>query len=248
MMTDLSSYYRTASPSYDRLRFDGENEVQLHAKWFCQRAICAGANLLDIGCGTGRYTKAFEDAGLHAVGLDHSIDQLLQALRKVPARLGSALEIPFPDEHFDFCSHIMMLHQLAIDGLPRALSESHRVLKAGGCVWIKTCSHNDLRERPLNRYFPESLDINLKRYKDLVELQKSLEHSGFTVERSETVRNKYEMLGSEIASRVTEKHNSTLHLISEEGFRNGLAQLKSDFSPKEIYSLSHSHTLLELKK
>lgn len=96
------------------------------------------ANVLDLGCGTGKLLNRLAKAEptLTGTGLDFSSEMLTQALQKSfdPNRLtycqGSTDQMPLPDSVFDcaFCS-ISFLHYpdpIAV------LQELRRVLKPGG--------------------------------------------------------------------------------------------------------------------
>lgn len=247
-MENLRTYYREASASFDALRFDQSDEVIRHVKWFTSAHECKGSKHLDVGCGTGRYTRAFLDSGLAAIGMDNSIDQLMQAVYKVPVRHGSASSLPFGAAEFGSISHIMMLHQIPKEELSVALAESLRALRDRGHLWIKTCSHSDLARRPFNQLFPEALQINEVRYLDTHVLIELLEEIGFTLMRQAEMEDSYQMTGAEIKKRLSAKHNSTLFLMSEAGFQRGIERAEGTLIDEQPYELSHFHTLLEFQK
>ncbi|WP_276252725.1 class I SAM-dependent methyltransferase [Halomontanus rarus] len=90
--------------------------------------------VLEIACGTGRFTTMIADRGADVVGLDISAAMLQQGRKKARAagvsdRLeflrGDAGRLPFPDDHFDTVVAMRFFH-LADD--PEAfLSEMRRV-------------------------------------------------------------------------------------------------------------------------
>ncbi len=91
-------------------------------------------NILEIACGTGRFTVMLADQGADVVGLDISAAMLQQGRTKAQhADLEGTLEflrgdagrLPFPDDHFDTVIAMRFFH-LADD--PEAfLQEMHRV-------------------------------------------------------------------------------------------------------------------------
>ncbi len=121
--------------------------------------------ILDIGCGTGRTTlkiaKALENGG-HLLGIDifdpkiidgNSLEtiqrnaELEGVANKTSFQYGSALDIPFDDEKFDFITSSFVIHEFiehehwkkndeGITNQVQALREIHRVLKPGGYVFI----------------------------------------------------------------------------------------------------------------
>jgi SAM-dependent methyltransferase len=98
-------------------------------------AIAEGTRVLELGCGTGLFTRGFAGRGARVTALDISLDLLLQARRgeDMPARLvlGDAERLPFRGGCFDAVVGSSVLHHL--EPLA-ALRETHRVLAPGGRV------------------------------------------------------------------------------------------------------------------
>ena len=91
-----------------------------------------GATLLDVGCGTGYFTRRFaRDAGLHVTGLDPNREWLHYArAHGGPNEVyvaGDARELSFPDASFDFVVSITAL--CFIPDPQRALQEILRVAR-----------------------------------------------------------------------------------------------------------------------
>ena len=78
-----------------------------------------GKNVLEIACGTGRFSVLLGDRGANVVGLDISPAMLAQGREKVH-RLGTAdrvefirgdaSRLPFPDDHFDAVLAMRFFH------------------------------------------------------------------------------------------------------------------------------------------
>ncbi|WP_254864820.1 class I SAM-dependent methyltransferase [Halovivax gelatinilyticus] len=93
-----------------------------------------GKRVLEIACGTGRFTIMMADRGGDVVGLDISAAMLQQGREKADRAgvsdtlefiRGDAARLPFPDDHFD-CVVAMRFFHLADD--PQAfLAEMRRV-------------------------------------------------------------------------------------------------------------------------
>ena len=95
------------------------------------------ADVLDLACGTGDLTKALAGKGYRVTGLDISAEMM--AIGKEKCRyltpkpsfvLGSAENIPFPDNTFDAVTIAFGLRNF--DHRAQCLSEIRRVLKPGG--------------------------------------------------------------------------------------------------------------------
>lgn len=92
-------------------------------------------NLLEIGAGTGLFTKKVYDAtGARITGTELSEDLLSQAREKYPEihwQQADAMNLPFPADSFDGIFGSSILHHLEMD---TSLREMLRVLKPGGRI------------------------------------------------------------------------------------------------------------------
>jgi len=98
--------------------------------WLLQ-GFSGSGSVLELGCGTGHFTRWLSDEGLAAVGLDLSAAMLAeaQALDGVPLVQSDARRLPFADGAFDLTAFITTLEFL---GRPReALVEALRVARHG---------------------------------------------------------------------------------------------------------------------
>jgi ubiquinone/menaquinone biosynthesis C-methylase UbiE len=101
-----------------------------------------GAQLLDVGCGTGRFLREVKAnyPRLGVTGLDLSPYYLevarreLRSWSRVQLVVGAAEAIPFADGQFDAITCIYLFHELP-SGVRRAVvAEIRRVLKPGGTL------------------------------------------------------------------------------------------------------------------
>jgi SAM-dependent methyltransferase len=94
-------------------------------------APAAGENLLDVGCGTGHFTRRFACEGLAVTGIDSDADSLRFAAEHTAGGehyiLGDARALPFPARSFDSCVSITAL--CFIREQSRALAEMLRVTR-----------------------------------------------------------------------------------------------------------------------
>lgn len=98
----------------------------------------ADKDVLEVGCGASQCSRWVQTQGGRAIGLDLSFRQLQHSKRiddatgvRVPAVLGTATDLPFPDDSFDivFCSFgaLQFVSDIAV-----AVAETARVLRQGG--------------------------------------------------------------------------------------------------------------------
>jgi ubiquinone/menaquinone biosynthesis C-methylase UbiE len=87
--------------------------------------------ILEVGCGTGHFTRWFEDLGLKAVGLDLSSAMLNEAKGNEGQKVlqSDAHSLPFADHSFDVVALITTLEFLQDPTL--ALREAQRVAQEG---------------------------------------------------------------------------------------------------------------------
>ena len=96
-----------------------------------------GMSILDIAAGPGSSSEPLQQAGADVVALDFSEGMLTQG-RKVRPKLtfvrGDALQLPFPDHHFDLTTISFGIRNT--NDYEKALREAYRVTKPGGRMVI----------------------------------------------------------------------------------------------------------------
>lgn len=132
---DYDAWYDTA-----RGRWIGEAEYRLAAEGL---AAQPGETLLDVGCGTGWFTRRFAAAGLAATGLDVNPGWLAYArAHSAPAIRwlgGDARHLPFPDSSFDQLVSIAAL--CFVDDERQAVAEIVRVARRRFAIgWLNRAS------------------------------------------------------------------------------------------------------------
>ena len=92
----------------------------------------AGSSLLDVGCGTGHFSRRFAKAGLRVTGIDpdsKAIEFSRNRTANVDYLQGDAQHLPFADAAFDYCSAVTSL--CFIGNVKTALQEMWRVSRKG---------------------------------------------------------------------------------------------------------------------
>jgi SAM-dependent methyltransferase len=90
----------------------------------------SGASLLDVGCGTGYFSRRFARAGQSVTGVDPDSEALNYARMQggdIHYLQGDALALPFPDNAFDYTIAVTSL--CFIDAPVPALCEMWRVTR-----------------------------------------------------------------------------------------------------------------------
>jgi len=106
-------------------------------------------SVLEMGCGTGHFTRWLGDRGLAPVGLDRSAPMLARAtaLNGAPLVMGDAHRLPFADGAFDLAAFVTTLEFL--ERPSQALAEALRVARRGLLLGV------------LNRWSPLGLQRRL---------------------------------------------------------------------------------------
>jgi ubiquinone/menaquinone biosynthesis C-methylase UbiE len=97
--------------------------------------IPRGSRILDVGCGTGRWLRRYQELGFQATGVDATPGMLGLAIERgttAPLIAGEATCLPFADAEFDCVSDITVVQHIPQSLQPLALHEMVRVLKPGG--------------------------------------------------------------------------------------------------------------------
>ncbi len=91
-----------------------------------------GQTLLDVGSGTGYFSRRFAGAGLHVTGVDPQPDMIRYARTQnsnVEYINGTVQRLPFENESFDFCTAVTSL--CFVSEPEQALAEMWRVSRHG---------------------------------------------------------------------------------------------------------------------
>ena len=245
-MFDYEAYYRKTSPLYDQIRLDHESDFENTINIILGQCGAKTKNILDIGCGTGRYGKSLADKGFLVVGIDRSSDQLEQAKKIIQTVQGNATSLPFSNNSFDVCTMILMLHHLSTADRLIAFSEVNRVLRDDGVFVIKTCSTDDLRHRLTSIFFPELFEFDSKRYPQIptivnelkAYLSVSLVNSKIFIstDKEETIR-KFSM-----------RKSSNLGTLSDEQLSAGIARMSNYYASSKTIDRYTYNTFVIGKK
>lgn len=98
---------------YDATRWSGVPPEIMRKLLTTMKELFAGSHtILDVGTGTGRFAKYFQDAGFQVVGIDLSLSMMAKAREKNLRNLlqADAHHLPFRDGTFDGAIMIHVLH------------------------------------------------------------------------------------------------------------------------------------------
>ena len=125
--------FSKSSAAYDKGRPSYPSQLN---DWLTQSGICAGKTVVDLGAGTGKFTKYLVEAGADVIAVEPvgpMLGKLSEAFPSVDAREGSATQIPMDDESVDAVFCAQAFHWFAST---EALAEIRRVLKPNGVLGL----------------------------------------------------------------------------------------------------------------
>ncbi|MBW3632936.1 MAG: methyltransferase domain-containing protein, partial [Chloroflexi bacterium] len=170
-------------------------------------------------------------------GLDPSsrmLDRARDAARWESLSRGSAENLPFVDHSFDVVMTTDVIHH--IDDRDAYFWEAARVLTPEGHIVIVTDSHDDIpRRRPLSSHFPETVEVELRRYPPVPLLLTELARAGFSEFRLNQLAYEYDLVDMQA---YRDRAFSSLHIIEEDAFQRGIARLEADLAREPVSCIS----------
>lgn len=165
-IVDTFTCYEEIAEDYDQWK---EFEIVTQAEEKVLLSLLGDAEareILDVGCGTGRYVKQLEDFGARIVGIDISLKmiRLAKAKTKVASYLvADASRLPFKDNVFDIVLSALVLNHVKDLGL--FLTEMLRTCRTGGelimsSVWRE--GFHEVKEFP--EYFGKNFEFTVQEY------------------------------------------------------------------------------------
>ncbi len=235
---NLEKWHRVSREHFSRItpRYDQGREFERKQRWIKEIKnrvrIGEGDWVLDAGSGTGLLSVQFagQIAG-NVLGLDPSRAMLRQALEKNQPRnlawaQGVSESLPLADETFKVVFLSQVWHHLLDQH--RAAREFFRCLKPGGGLFIKTYSHDQIRERwDLRFIFPELMPLMLGIYPDVPDFENLLDATGFGSVKFQTTHRDNFMIPSQVLFFLREKAWSMFSFLSPEGAAEGEARLET---------------------
>lgn len=109
---------------------------------------------LDIGCGTGRWTRWMGRWWTRPIGVDLSRAMLLAGARRQRAQ-GDITRLPFATAAFDCAVSVTVIQHLPPDAQQAALAEAARVLRPGATLVLLEMTRD---VAPRAHVFPRSVD------------------------------------------------------------------------------------------
>ncbi len=186
--------------------------------------------VLDLGCGTGRFTAALAEAfKCAAVGIEPSAAMLEVASSRADAGVewkeGTSDNIPLEDQSVDLVFMSQVFHHLL--NPQQALKEISRVLTAEGYLVLRNGTREHNHELEWLRFFPAAYQMEEQRTPDSSEVVSTITDENFVAVSHETVRQLIASSYADYFNKISQRGLSSLVSISDEEFREGVEKFKS---------------------
>ena len=199
--------------------------------------------ILDLGCGTGRFTEALAaQFGAQVIGLDPSAKMLHQAKAKrnekrVTYLRGGGEAIPLPDGSVDLVFISMVFHHFTN---PRAAArECRRVLRSGGTIFLRGGSCENISSYPYVEFFPATVPILKKDLFAAVFMKEVFEEAGLRCIATEVIWQEIAPNLETYAGKLATRADSILVQLTDSDFAKGLSAVRSQSA------LGNSHAVIE---
>ena len=216
--------------SYDAGR--GYSPAML-ALWLDRISKCAPrgklSRILDLGCGTGRYSAALANHfNAQVIAVDRSAKMLAEAGKKSAPQVSHVRadgeSLPLRDASIDMVFMSMVFHHF--DNPLRAMCECRRVLRACGTVCLRAATVNRIATYPYVPFFARSRAILEASLQTQERIEAIFHEAGFELTRHELVHNEVASNWRIYADKIAAGADSILAQLSEAEFRDGMRLLR----------------------
>ncbi len=193
----------------------------------------AGRRVLDVGCGTGRFTRELAARGARVTGIDKSATMLAEATsHPVPAGATAPVYVrgdanaALPAGSFDAITVFYALQYLDAGAL---FARAMKSLVPGGRILVATFPHRHFVESVFSKFFPSMAAIDLARFPSQQRLERALREAGYDDVVSSFIDVELRDAPSPLIAKVERKYLSSFHLVSEAEFRAGMTDMRSEW-------------------
>jgi ubiquinone/menaquinone biosynthesis C-methylase UbiE len=189
------------------------------------------SRILDLGCGTGRFSQALADRfNAEVIGIDPSHKMLARAREKgadgrVHYQHGHAESLPLVSEFIDMIFMSMSFHHFSDQA--RAAQECRRVLRAGGSVFVRTGTREQIASYPYVPFFPSSRKLIEEVLPDRPQLRDIFESAGFRTVNAQIITQTIAQSWWTYAEKLAAGADSVLARLDPQEFERGLIELRA---------------------
>jgi SAM-dependent methyltransferase len=233
----VGDHFEKVAAVYDSLRTTDEAPVRAIGQFLPDRPVTG----LDVGCGTGRYTRLLRrllPEGSLLVASDVSAAMLAQlaagrhghAPGVAPLR-AAAEQLPLRAASLDLVTAFNCVHHF---DLGRFLAAAARVLRPGGRLFIYTRTPQQNARTIWGRYFPGFTEHEQRLHSEAALRDAVRRDGGLTVAATQAFRHRRSSTAERLRAQAEGHHYSTFSLYTPEEFRASIATFLARLPGPEV--------------
>jgi SAM-dependent methyltransferase len=233
----VGDHFERVAVVYESLRTTDEAPVRAIGQLLPGRPVTG----LDIGCGTGRYTRllrALLPDGSRLAAADVSAAMLAQlrdasrghALGVVPL-LAAAEELPLRTASLDLVTAFNCVHHF---GLARFLAAVARVLRPGGQLFIYTRTPQQNARTIWGRYFPGFTEHEQRLHSQAAIRDAVRRTDGLTMVAAQTFQHPRTSTAERLGAQARGRHYSTFSFYTPQELRAAIATFLARLPSPEV--------------
>ena len=197
---------------------------------------------LDIGCGTGRYTRLLrallpDGSLLAAADVSAAMLAQLKAARRghaggVVPLLAAAEQLPLRTASLDLVTAFNCVHHF---GLARFLAAAVRVLRPGGQLFIYTCTPQQNARTIWARYFPGFTEHEQRLHSQAALRDAVRRTDGLTLVATQTFQHPRTSTAERLGAQAQGRHYSTFSFYTPQELRAAIATFLARLPGPEVY-------------
>lgn len=211
-------------------------------------------NILESGCGTGRWISSLDNENKKVFGLDYSFEMLKVSnhsklnLNVVNA---DAVNIPFKDNLFDLIFCVNAVHHFK--DKVKFIRECKRTLSHNGTLTVFGVDPHIDKEWYVYNYFDSVYENDLKRFPSLEHLKDLLKEQSFEEIEIKVAEEVFrERIGVDVLNDpfLVKNHCSQLANLSDQEYQKGIDKIKKqiELNSETVFTTSVIFYLVNAKK
>ena len=230
-------HFERVAVAYESLRTTDEAPVRAIGLLLPGRPVTG----LDIGCGTGRYTRLLrallpDGSLLAAADVSAAMLAQLRAARRghaggVVPLLAAAEQLPLRTASLDLVTAFNCVHHF---DLGRFLAAAARVLRPGGQLFIFTRTPQQNARTIWGRYFPGFTEHEQRLHSETALRDAIRRAGGLTVVATQTFRHPRSSTAERLRAQAEGRHYSTFSLYTPQEFRASIATFLARLPGPEV--------------
>ena len=240
----MGDHFERVAAVYESLRTTDEAPVRAIGQFLPGRPVTG----LDVGCGTGRYSRLLrgllpDGSLLAAADVSAAMLAQLTAGGHVPGvvpLLAAAEELPLRAASLDLVTAFNCVHHF---DLGRFLAAVARVLRPGGQLFIYTRTPQQNARTIWGRYFPGFTEHEQRLHSEAAVREAIRATSGLTVAATQTLKLLRSSTAERLRAQAEGRHYSTFSLYTPQELRASIATFLTRLPSPEV-SWVDEHLLL----